>query len=263
MPKQTPSHGRRDLFEDRRHNVQKPRPMHARLPLDDVVTELSVKNERQKEQITHLHACRKHDKEELDKAKLKAAVDDKEIRKLRKQLAEQTSAADAHAETQDALISFGTGAVRDQRVRAETAEAKAARLQAVVTELESSVSSLQEQITHYESAITDCADDYTRSCLEAQAQGSVRMVQGYQKDIAKQKDVIGTLRCTVAQRDKGLRELELKDAERSRELEETKRKLAASKRRADAIQDIADEQAALIERLNAENTKLISQSPVP
>ena len=102
------------------------------------------------------------------------------------------------------------------------------------------------------------ADDYTRTCLEAQALSSVRMVKGYQNDIARTKGTLETLRCEIAARDKKLREFEQEDFSSSREVEERKRELAASNRRAETLEGIAEEQEKLIERLNEENGRLVA-----
>lgn len=268
--KQVPHRARRDdLFESRRQHGHTQR---RAKPVEDIIAELELRDERQKHQITMLHGKVNEKKEEVGQLKAKSTKDDKEIRDLRGQLAVRNhnsisevvdvqAAADAHAATQDALIRFGTNAVKEQRLRAETAESEVLRQTTMISEqLEPSISELQNLVAHYEAVMSASADDYTRTCLEAQALSSVRMVKGYQNDIGRLRGTIDTLRSEIAARDKALREYEQKEFGSSREVQEAKRELAAEKKRAETLEGICVEQESLIERLNNENGKLVAMT---
>lgn len=274
---QLPQRPRRgDLFDNRRRQGH---PERRSKPVEDIIAELELRDERQKQQITMLHGKVNDGRTEIEKLqtrsakdiralRIKSSNDDKEIRSLRSQLAirnhnsisevvDNQAAADAHAATQDSLIRFGTNAVKEQRLRAENAESEVLHLTNTISELESSVTDLQNLIAHFEAVMAASADDYTRTCLEAQALSSVRMVKGYQNDITRMKGTIETLRCEIASRDKKLREYEKREMEESRGVEEGKREMVKERKRAETLETIAMEQERLIERLNEENGRLV------
>lgn len=275
------------LRDDHRHHPYRQR--HAEV---GTIVELEAKDERQRHEITKLNNLQRRNKDELQKAadrskadereierlRRRADEDDKEIRKLRQQLGNRTSvppaerktevevrtreqaAAEEYAKFQESLINFGTKAVQEQRLRAEAAELEVARLKALGEELETSRAILQDQVAHFELAMVASADDYTRSALEAQAQRSIYLVQGYQNDIAKEKNTVEKLRMTVAERDKALRESEQRSKSQALELQDAQTQLASYKRRAENEREVADEQASLIKRLNEENARLARMS---
>lgn len=269
-----PRHG--DPFEQRRRHghVHAPAYVHTMRrarPAEDIIAEFELRDERQKEQISMLHQKVIKQSEEVKTLQTKSYRNEQAVRDLRQQIdvrshaaasqvADIQAAADTHAASQDSLIRFGTNAVKEQRVRAESAEAEVKRLQTVVSELESSISELRNLVTNYEAVMAASADDYTRACMEAQASGSVRMIKGYQSDLARQNYVLEKMRTECARKDKALREYEQKEFDRSRELEEGKRELSASARRAETLEGIAEDQRKLIERLNGENARLLALS---
>ncbi|KAM3414940.1 hypothetical protein BST61_g10080 [Cercospora zeina] len=230
-----------------------------------------TKTDRHRTEITRLNNSQRRNKDERERAAIKAEADDEEIRKLRKQAdaddqeirrlrqqpAARAPATDEHVRFQDSLINFGTKAVQEQRLRAEAAEQEVSRLKALGADLESSRAILQDQVGHFELAMHASADDFTRSALEAQAQRSVYMVKGYQNDLVREQGNVEKLKRMVFDRDRALRESEQKSKEQARELEEAKKQLAAYKRRAEGEREVSNEQASLIKRLNEENARLV------
>lgn len=275
-----PKHG--GLRDDYHHHSYQARKRPGHETKEDrhkhEITNLNNLQRRNKDELQKAADKSKADEREIEKLRKRADEDDKEIRKLRQQLGNRTSIPPAERKTeievttreqaateeyvkfQEALINFGTKAVQEQRLRAEAAEQEVSRLKTLGEELETSRAVLQDQVAHFELAMVASADDYTRSALEAQAQRSIYMVQGYQNDIAKEKNTVEKLRMTVAERDKALRESKKKAKDQAIELQYAQTQLAAYKQRAEDGREVADEQASLIKRLNEENARLARMS---
>ncbi|PPJ58074.1 hypothetical protein CBER1_05280 [Cercospora berteroae] len=275
-----PKHG--GLRTDNRHHPYQERKLPGHETKEDrhkyQITNLNNLQKRNKDELQKAADKSKADEREIEKLRKRADEDDKEIRKLRQQLGTRMSippaerqpeikvttreqaATEEYAKFQESLIIFGTKAVQEQRLRAEAAEQEVSRLRALGEELETSRAVLQDQVAHFELAMVTSADDYTRSALEAQAKRSISMVQGYQNDVAREKNTVEKLRTTVADRDRALRGSEQKSKDQAIELQYAQTQLAAYKRRAENEREVANEQADLIKRLNKENSRLAKMS---
>lgn len=155
----------------------------------------------------------------------------------------------ARLELQEHLLDFGTSAIREKREEAEKYATKNFDLQQALAERDNRMNAMEDLISQMENAT---GDQMLGLALEAQAQSTLRLVQGLKSDVAERDVAIENLQTAIANRDAKAQ----KQKEPAEILASTEETLPGANQPSTDAQEILEEQGQLIERLVAENRSL-------
>ncbi|KAF7195988.1 hypothetical protein HII31_02614 [Pseudocercospora fuligena] len=192
---------------------------------------------------------------------LKAEIDKKDgvIRKLQERNGESGKLRDEKRdleefiETQNQLIEIGTSALRDQRMKVGRLEEENVGLKTRNEELETEIGNLQDIVAQMETAE---GEELVGLALEAQAQRTLNMVQGLQREVAEKDSrearrvgEVASLEMQVLEKGRRATAAEQKQLEQAKVIEELRKERDEARMRAKEAEAIAEEEGKLIKRL--------------
>ena len=216
-------------------------------------------------------------KEDLHRNRLKVEVDsgrierrDRELSKLEKELetakakAEQGNVSacelrerkqyfDNYAEEQNQLMSLGRKMLARKTEEAEGFEKEIIQLRAALDERDAMIGELQDQVLRMSMAPPDAM---AAMAIEAQAQRTLGLVKGLQKDVADRDAEIANLKAQSNGHQLGMALSATQTKAVNAKLTAKSQALQAVEKQAAEAKSITEDQAKLVQRLMEENARL-------
>lgn len=156
------------------------------------IHDLRVSNEKLESELERIKNSRGH--KQLKAEKAARAEDAKQIKGLKKENEELTHQTDLMS----GLLKFNTKAHEDKRAEMQRMSGELASLREMVDAKDRAIATMD---MHLNTMADASPDDTLRLALKAQAQRTLGMVQGLQKDVADRDGAVEELQALLAERD--------------------------------------------------------------